>query len=112
MATEQKLYPQVIMLRQEYLKFVATDKKKNEVKFNFQGQSARSQLYFDLDLDWIEVNFNTRDPDFYKKPFQSHGNTQDINTFRLFHVPIGNEKRVESFKFQMMPQFSSISRSH
>ena len=35
-----------------------------------------------------------------KKVFQSHNNTKDINTFRFFQVPIGNEKCVESFKFQ------------
>ena len=43
METEQGLYAQVIMLRQDDLKFVATDKNKNEAKFKFQGQSARSQ---------------------------------------------------------------------
>ena len=39
-------------------------------------------------------------PDFYKKTFQIHDDTQDINTFRLFQVPIGNAKYMESFKFQ------------
>ena len=98
------------MLRRDDLKFVATDKNKNEAKFKFQGQSARSQRWFDLDLDFIEVNFSTREPDFYKKLFQSHDDTQDINTFRFSQVPIGNAKCVESFKFKkMMPQFSSLS---
>ena len=46
------------------------------------------------------MNFSTREPDFYKKIFQSHDNTQDDNTFKNFQVPIGNEKCVESFKFQ------------
>ena len=82
------------------LKFVATDQNKNEAKFKFQGQSARSPRWFGLDFDWIEVNFSTREPDFYKKLFQSHDNTQDINTFKIFQVPIRNEKCVESFKFQ------------
>ena len=43
MATEQGLYAQMIMLHQNDLKFVATDKIQNEAKFKFQGQSARSQ---------------------------------------------------------------------
>ena len=47
----------------------------------------------------IEVNVSTREPDFYKKSFQSHGNTQDTNTFKIFKVPIGNSKCVETFKF-------------
>ena len=65
-----------------------------------KGQSARSQRWFDLDLDWIEVNFSTCEPDFYKNVFQSHGDKQDINTFKSFQVPIVNEKCVEPFKFR------------
>ena len=66
MAMEQSLYAQVVKLRRNDFKFVATDKNKNKAKFKFQGQSARSQLWFDIDLDWIEINFSTREPDFYK----------------------------------------------
>ena len=100
MEMEQSLYSQVIRIRRKYLKFVATDKNKNEAKFKFRGQSARSQRWFDLDFDWVEVNFSTSEPDFYKKIFQIHDNTQDIHTFRFFQVPIVNAKCVESFKFQ------------
>ena len=39
-------------------------------------------------------------PDFYKKLFQGHDDTQDINTFKSFQVTIGNAKCVESFKFR------------
>ena len=45
-------------------------KNKNTSKFKFQGQSARSRYWFDLDLDWIDINFSTREPDFYKKLFK------------------------------------------
>ena len=99
MATEQSLYAQVIMFWRKDLKFDAADKNKNESKFKFQGQSARSKLWFDLDLDWIDINFSTREPDFYKKLFQSHDNKQDTNTFKTFQVPIGNAKVVKSFVF-------------
>ena len=64
MAMEQSLYAQVFKLCRKDLKFVATDKKKYEAKFKFQGQSARSQLWFYLDLYWVEINFSTREPDF------------------------------------------------
>ena len=80
------------MLRRKYLKFVAADKNKNEGKFKFQSQSERSQRWFDLDFDWIEVNFITREPDFYYKLFQSHDGSQETNTFKSFQVPIGNTK--------------------
>ena len=63
MKIEQGLYAQVIMLSQKDLKCFATDKIKNEAKFKFQVQSARSQRWFDIDFYWIEVNFSTREPD-------------------------------------------------
>ena len=97
MATEQGLYEQVVKLRQKDLKFIAANKNKNEAKVKFQGQFARSQSWFDLEFDCIEVNFSTHDPDFYKKTFQSHDDTQDTNAFKLFQVPIGNSKCVENF---------------
>ena len=98
MAIEQGLYAQVVKLRQKDLKSIAANMNKNEAKFNSQGQSARSQRWFDLDFDWIAVNFSTRETDFYKI-FQSHDYTQDIKSFKLFQVPIGNSKCVETFKF-------------
>ena len=100
MVIEQGLYAQVIMLHRKDLKCFVTDKNKYEVKFKFQGQSARSQRWFDLEFEWIEVNFSTHEPDFYEKLFQSHENKQDTNTFKFFQVPIENAKCVESFKFQ------------
>ena len=39
---QQGLYRQVIKLLQKYLKFIAANNNKNEGKFKFQGQSARS----------------------------------------------------------------------
>ena len=71
LATEQSLYAQVVKLRRKDLNFVATDKNKNEAKFKFQGQSERSQLWFDLELYWVEINFSYREPDFYKKLFKA-----------------------------------------
>ena len=71
---EQSLYAQVINFWRKDLIFDAEDKNTNESKFKFKGQSARSQLWFDVDLDWIEMNFSTLEPDFYKKLFQSHDN--------------------------------------
>ena len=66
---EQSLYAQVVKLRRKDLQFVAADKNRSEAKFKFQGQYARSQIWFDLDLDWIEINFSTREPGFYKEMF-------------------------------------------
>ena len=63
---EQGLYAQVVMISRKDLKFIAENKNKNEAKFKFQGQSARSQCWFDLEFDWIQVNFITHEPDLYK----------------------------------------------
>ena len=98
MEMEQGLYAQVVKISRKDLKFIAENNNKNEAKFKFQGQSARSQRWFDLDFEWIEVNFSTHEPDLYKKMFQIHDDTQDTNTFKLFQVPIGNSKCVETFK--------------
>ena len=96
---KQSLYAQVVMFWRKDLKFDAADKNKNESKFKFQGQYPRSQLWFDLDLDWIDMNFSTREPSFYKKLFRSHDNEQETNTFKFFQVPIRNAKVVKSFVF-------------
>ena len=37
MAMEQSLYLQVVRIRRKDLKFIVTDKNKNEAKFKFQG---------------------------------------------------------------------------
>ena len=96
---EQSLYAHVIKFWIKDFLFEAADKNENESKYKFQGQSARSQPWFDIDLDWIDMNSITREPDFYKKLFQSHDNKQDKDTFKTFQVPIGNEKVVKSFMF-------------
>ena len=67
MSTEQGLYAQVVKLHQKDLKFVAADKKKNEAKFKFQGLSARSQRWFDLNFGWIEVKSSTSETGLYKE---------------------------------------------
>ena len=64
---EQSLYAQVVKLRLKDLLFVAADKNKFDAKFKFKGQYAISQLRFDIDLYWIDMNFSTREPYFYKE---------------------------------------------
>ena len=75
MAMEQVLYAQVVILCQKDLKITEANKNKNEDKFKFQGQSLRSQHWFDLDFDCIEVNFITHEHDFCRGIFQRHNDT-------------------------------------
>ena len=90
MGMEKVLYAQVVILCQKYLKPIKANKNKNEAKFKFQGQSEISQRWFDIYFYWIEVNFRTCEPEFYRKIFQRHEETQDKNKFKIFQVPIGN----------------------
>ena len=99
MSAEQGLYAQVVMLFRKDLKSTEANKNKNESKFKFQGQSSRSQRWFDIDLDWIEVNFSTREPEFNRKFFQRHEDKQDTNTFQIFQAPIVNSKCAKKNKF-------------
>ena len=87
MAMEQGLYAQVVKILQKDLKFIAANKNKNEAKFKFQGQSARSQRWFDPDFYCTEVNFSTRETDLYKKNFKS----------MMIHK---TQIHLKSFKFQ------------
>ena len=84
MLMEQGLYAQVLMLFRKDFNITEANKNKNEDEFKFRGQSAISQRWFDLDFDWIEENFSTREPDFYRKMYQRHEETQDTNTFKMF----------------------------
>ena len=112
METDQGLYAQVFMLRWKDLKLIVANRNKNEAKFKFQGQSASSQRWFDLDFDWIELNSSTHEPDFFKKRSQSHDDTLDTKTFKFFQVPMENSNVWKHLSFAMMPQSSSIVRSN
>ena len=65
MAIEQGLYAQVVNIHQKNLKCIAENKNENEAKFKFQGLSARSHCWFDLDFYWIEEKIITHEPEFY-----------------------------------------------
>ena len=92
-------YEQVVLICRKYLKISEENKKKNDDKFKFQGQSIRSQRWFDIHFDSIKEVFSAREPVLYKKIYQRHDETQDINTFKMFVVPIGNAKNMEEITF-------------
>ena len=59
----------MVKICRNYLKLIAANKNKNEAKFKFQGQSARSQRLFDLGFDLFEIHFITIEADLYKETF-------------------------------------------
>ena len=64
MAMKQGLYAQVVVIRRKDLE--NKKEKENTNKYNFQGQSAISRRWFDLDHERLEENFMTRETDLYK----------------------------------------------
>ena len=60
------------------------------MKYNFQGKSAGSRRWFDLDHEWLKINFMTREPYFYIKLYQTKFRGDDTKTFKIiFVLPIG-----------------------
>ena len=72
MAMKQELYAQVVMLSPKYQQITEVNKIENKYTFNFHGHSTRSQRWLYIGFYWIERNFSTREPDFYKEIFQRH----------------------------------------
>ena len=68
---EKGLYSQVVKLHWKGLISTEADKNENEYKFKLQGLSAISHRWFNLDFDWIEVNFDTNKSDFIKETFKN-----------------------------------------
>ena len=84
----------------------------------FQGKLEISQSWFDLDLDWIEIDFSTREPDLYKKLFQSHDDTQDNNTLKKLDIEdfykrkqMNEEMEAEIIKTDSRPENLAVSEN-
>ena len=102
----------MVKLRRKDLKFIAANKNKNEAKFKFQGLSARSQRWFDLGFDWIEVTVSTSKPDLYKIFFISMTIHKIQIRLKAFNFQQEIQNVWKNLSFTMMPQSSSIVRSH
>ena len=63
MALGNGLYAQAVMICRRELDDIK-EKYKTKI-YNFQGQSARTKHWFDIDHDRLKENFMTREPYFY-----------------------------------------------
>ena len=63
MALENGLYAQVVMIIRRELD--DEQEKYKTKKYYFQGQSARTKDWFDIDHAWLKENLMTREPYFY-----------------------------------------------
>ena len=57
MALDQGLYAQVVMIRRRYLGGITV---KDKTKNNFQGKSARTKDWFNIDCEWFKEKRMTR----------------------------------------------------
>ena len=68
---------------------------ENTKKYQLQGRSARSTRWFDLDHEWLEETFYTREPDLYKPLCKMNTKVQEMETYQIFVVLIGKTKITE-----------------
>ena len=94
MALEQGLYAKIIMICRRNL-YDIKEKDKTKI-FNFQGKSARTKHWFDLDNEWLKENVITGETDFYKNMYQDKFKGDTTHDYQIIGVPIGNAKMTKN----------------
>ena len=75
--------------------------EKPKMKYLFQLQSVILKHWFDLDIELVEENFSTREPQFYKSLFQTNVEVQDGIKYPIFPVPIGNSRETGEIEYDI-----------
>ena len=79
MATEQVLYAQVFLIRRKESE--NQTENKNTKKYNFQGQSARTRRWLNIDYECRKEDSMTREPGFYRKLYKTKFRGDDTKSF-------------------------------
>ena len=58
----------------------------------FEGQYIGSTGWFNFDYNFLNINFSTLEPDFYRKLFEKDIEVQDIEPYKTFVVPFYTNK--------------------
>ena len=95
--------------RIDFANAIAANKNKNVAEFKLQSQSTRSKRWFDLDFDWIEVNFITREPDLYQIFFRAMKIYKTQIHLKYFKLQLEIQNMWKCLSFTMMNQCSSLS---
>ena len=66
--------------------------KESELTYLIQGKSEISQHWFNLDTDWIEDNFMTRQPEFFKRLYCKNIPDQANKYWFTFSFTFGSVK--------------------
>ena len=61
--------------------------------YKFEGKSSENKSWFDLDCDWIETTFRTREPEFYRRLFEDYVSGDSGSEALIFFIPIGYSKK-------------------
>ena len=56
--------------------------------------------WFDIDREWLEEIYFTREPDFYKQVYKMNTEGQEMETYQIFLFPMGNTKVTEELEIQ------------
>ena len=87
------------------LKVCVSRKHRGKTKKNlFQGKSARSKHWFILDIEWVEENFSTIEPQFYKRLFQTNIEGQAVLIYPIFPVIFGNTNLTGKSEYDIQAQ--------
>ena len=89
------------MWPRSYLKQRVRRGKNHQETYFFQGQSTISKHWFDIDLEWVEDNFMTREPDFSRVCLNSTMKA-NLKKIPIFPVTIGNAKETGEVKFHTL----------
>ena len=98
---EESLYAQVVRIRPKSLVQKKYTREKPKRRYLFQGQSAISKHWFDLDIELVEEKFSTREPQFYNRLFQTNIEVKSGITYPVFTVPIGNSKEKGEIEYNL-----------
>ena len=61
-----------MLIKRKLIKEKDQKSPKSKHKYKFEGKSGRIKHSFDLDLECLETNFNTREPDFHRGQLDSN----------------------------------------
>ena len=67
-------------------------KRKNIRQKNITSKDNQQDQDVGLDHEWLEENFRTREPDFYRKLYQTKFRGDDTKTYQISGGLIGNSK--------------------
>ena len=79
-------------------------------KYNFQGQPSRKKYCFNLDHKWLKLFFMPREPDFYKKLYDTKFRVIKHTTIKKFGLTIGNSRMNQKFRFRTEASLMNINK--